>query len=98
MSDGPIRLEVIYALAHEQHALPLTVPAGTTVREAIERSGVLQHHPDIDLTRNKVGRWNRVVALDDAVADGDRIEIYRALQVDPKESRRARAAKTRKAG
>jgi putative ubiquitin-RnfH superfamily antitoxin RatB of RatAB toxin-antitoxin module len=91
-----IRLEVVYATPVEQVALNVEVSAGATVRQAIERSGILQQCPGIDLTQNKVGCWNRVVALDDVVSAGDRIEIYRPLLIDPKEVRRLRAAKDRK--
>jgi putative ubiquitin-RnfH superfamily antitoxin RatB of RatAB toxin-antitoxin module len=93
---GPIRLEVVYATPAEQIALSFEVSAGATVRDAIERSGILQRCPGIDLTQNKVGCWNRVVALDETVSAGDRIEIYRPLLIDPKEERRLRAAKGRK--
>lgn len=96
MNDASLRIEVVYALADEQQVISLSVPAGATVREAIERSGILQQWPEIDLARNKVGRWNRVVELDEPVNSGDRIEIYRPLLIDPKASRRARAADARK--
>ncbi len=91
-----IRLEVVYASPLEQATLEVEVSDGATVRQAIERSGILQQFPEIDLARNKVGRWNHVVTLDEAVSAGDRIEIYRPLLIDPKEVRRLRAAKDRK--
>ncbi len=91
-----IRLEVVYATPVEQVALNVEVSAGATVRDAIERSGILQRCPGIDRTQNTVGCWNRVVALDETVSAGDRIEIYRPLLIDPKEERRLRAAKGRK--
>ncbi|MDP9140516.1 MAG: RnfH family protein [Pseudomonadota bacterium] len=76
--------------------LEVELSAGATVREAIERSGILQRFPEIDLMQNKVGRWNHLVTLDDVVSAGDRIEIYRPLLIDPKEVRRLRAARDRK--
>lgn len=91
-----IRLEVVYASQSEQAMLEVELSAGATVREAIERSGILQRFPEIDLMQNKVGRWNHLVTLDDVVSAGDRIEIYRPLLIDPKEVRRLRAARDRK--
>jgi len=91
-----IRLEIVYASPSEQATLEVELCAGATVREAIERSGILQQFPEIDLTQNKVGRWNHLVTLDEVVSAGDRIEIYRPLLIDPKEVRRLRAARDRK--
>lgn len=86
-----LRVEVVYALLLEQDCSSVELPDGTRVREAIERSGVLQRHPEIDLERHAVGIWNRRVALDQALRDRDRVEIYRPLTADPKEVRRRRA-------
>jgi uncharacterized protein len=98
MSEGDlVQIEVAYALPSEQLILNLDVSPGTSVREAIERSGILRRFPEIDLAQNRVGRWSHVVALDDMVRAGDRIEIYRALIADPKEMRRQRAAESKKA-
>jgi putative ubiquitin-RnfH superfamily antitoxin RatB of RatAB toxin-antitoxin module len=74
----------------------LRMPA--TVRTAIEASGLLAAHPEIDLARNRVGVWSRLASLDAAVADGDRVEVYRPLQADPKVARRARVEAPRKGG
>lgn len=92
-----IQVEVAYALPTEQLILKVDVNPGTTIRQAIERSGILRRFPDIDLERNRVGRWSHVAELDDIVHAGDRIEIYRALIADPKEVRRQRAAQAKKA-
>ncbi|MFP5307695.1 MAG: RnfH family protein [Gammaproteobacteria bacterium] len=98
MSEGDlIPIEVAYAAPAEQVILKLDVAAGTTVRDAIERSGILQRFPEIDLAQNKVGRWSHVAALDEIVRAGDRVEIYRPLIADPKEMRRQRAAAAKKA-
>jgi putative ubiquitin-RnfH superfamily antitoxin RatB of RatAB toxin-antitoxin module len=68
----------------------LQLPAEATVREAIERSGVLQLHPEIDLSRAAVGIHGRRLPLDARLRAHDRVEIYRPLQCDPKEARRLR--------
>ncbi len=84
-----MRVEVVYALPLEQAVVSVECEEGTTVREAIERSGLLSRHAGIDLAR--VGIWGRRTHPDAAVRDGDRIELYRALAADPKEVRRRRA-------
>lgn len=89
--SGSIRVEVAYALPERQHLITLAIPAGTTVRDAIERSGLAAACPEIDPATCAVGVFGRVVEDDYAPAAGDRIEIYRPLRMDPKEARRARA-------
>lgn len=64
-----------------------------TVSQVIRQSGVMQAHPEIDLNQNKVGIFSQLCDLETVVTDGDRIEIYRSLQADPKEARRRRANK-----
>jgi putative ubiquitin-RnfH superfamily antitoxin RatB of RatAB toxin-antitoxin module len=67
--------------------------AGATALDAIRASGVLQRFTEIDVSTQAIGVWGRICALDARLADGDRVEIYRALAVDPKEARRRRAKK-----
>lgn len=88
-----LSVEVAYALPDKQSLLSVSVAEGTTVEEAIEQSGILTLHPDIDLTKTKVGVWSRVIKLKDTLSEGDRIEIYRPLIADPKEIRKRRAEK-----
>jgi len=92
---GLLAVEVAYARAEEQVVLALEVEPGTTLREAIARSGLLARFPEIDLRVNGVGVFGRVRNVDEVVAAGDRIEIYRPLPEDPKEIRRRRAAAQR---
>jgi len=68
----------------------VVLPAGATLIDALRASGVLERRPHIDLSRQAVGIWGRIRALDTPLKDGDRVEIYRPLQVDPKEARRRR--------
>jgi hypothetical protein len=90
--SGQIHIEVVYARSDRQKAVPLTLAEGTTVQQAIERSGLLAEFPEIDLAKNKLGVWNKLAKLDQALRDMDRIEIYRPLIADPKEVRKQRAA------
>jgi putative ubiquitin-RnfH superfamily antitoxin RatB of RatAB toxin-antitoxin module len=86
-----LRVEVVYALRDRQVLLALEVEGGTTARQAVERSGILQRFPEIDLVRAGLGIFGRVVALETPLQDGDRVEIYRPLIAEPKQGRRERA-------
>ena len=90
MELSPIQVEVAYA-GPEPLVIAVTVAPGTTLRQAIARSGVLARHPEIDLARCGLGVYGKPRGLDEPVAAGDRIEIYRPLTQDPKERRRRAA-------
>lgn len=98
MTSKQISIEVAYARPDKQGLLQVVVEAGTTVEQAIQASGICRRFPEIDLSKNKVGIWNRSCKLSDTPRDGDRIEIYRPLIADPKEVRRRRAEKAKLEG
>ncbi len=87
-----IKVEVAYALPHEQVILETMINAGGTVDDAIKHSGILVLYPEIDLAVNKVGVFGKVTKRSTVLREGDRVEIYRPLIADPKEVRRKRAA------
>ena len=74
---------VAYADKFKRLWLKLEVPEGSTVREAIDRSGLLPQFPEIDLSTQAIGIFGRIVKLDAPVSDGDRVEIYRPITADP---------------
>ena len=88
-----VQIYVAYATASRQVEIPLTMETPCTVIEAIDRSSVLTQFSDIDLSRAVVGIHSRKVPLDRLLEAGDRIEIYRPLQIDPKQARRLRVKK-----
>lgn len=88
-----LQVYVAYATAQDEFIRPLRVAPGTTVGQAIEQSGVLTSFPDINLVTHPVGIYAKKRTLDTVLRDRDRIEIYRPLVADPKDSRRKRAAK-----
>ncbi|MEK6735449.1 MAG: RnfH family protein [Pseudomonadota bacterium] len=90
-----IDVEVVYALSDNQVLKKLKVPAGATVVQAIQLSGIVNQFPDIDLSRNSLGIFSQFVQGNTILQPRDRIEIYRPLIIDPKEARRHRA-KSRK--
>ena len=86
-----LSIEIAYALPQKQELVQLKLPAGSTVQQAIEASGLKQKHPEIDLAKNKVGVFGKLSKLDTPLRDRDRVEIYRPLIADPKEVRKKRA-------
>jgi len=91
-----ITIEVVYALPQVQTTVVLRVPQGTTVRQALERSGLAERYPEINVSGVVAGIFGRQVDGDVVLGDHDRVEIYRPLRIDPKQSRRNRAALRRK--
>jgi putative ubiquitin-RnfH superfamily antitoxin RatB of RatAB toxin-antitoxin module len=89
--EARMRATVVYCTPQHQHVLAVEVPAGTTLREAVLASGLLELEPGLLLRPLDVGVFNRPRASDAEVRPGDRIEVYRPLAVDPKEGRRLRA-------
>lgn len=86
-----INIEIIYALPEQQNIITTKLPQGSTVLEAITKSKILLQHPHLNLDSLKVGIFSHVCKLTEQLDDGDRIEIYRPLIIDPKEARRDRA-------
>jgi hypothetical protein len=78
-----MQVGVAYSEPSQQIWMNIEVPDGTTVHEAIERSGILKMFPHIDLGSQKVGIFGKVVKADAPVRAGDRIEIYRPITCDP---------------
>ena len=95
MDNAPrdLLIQVCYAKPDHQILRDLIIPVGCTLHEAIHRSGVLTLAPEIDLTVCRVGIFGKLKTLDTILREHDRVEIYRALIVDPKEARRKRAEK-----
>lgn len=93
-----LRVEVAYALPDEQALVSLEVEPGTTVQEAIERSRIADRFPGEDLADRAVGIWGHRVGRQKQVGDGDRVEIYRELAIDPREARRRLACRGKTMG
>jgi putative ubiquitin-RnfH superfamily antitoxin RatB of RatAB toxin-antitoxin module len=91
MAEASIHVQVCYALPDSSFLRALTVPAGTTIGQALTQSGLLQAFPGIDLAINMVGIYGKKKPLDTVLHEHDRVEVYRPLQADPKEARRRRA-------
>jgi putative ubiquitin-RnfH superfamily antitoxin RatB of RatAB toxin-antitoxin module len=87
-----LRVSVVYLRPDLSFERELVLPAPATVGEAIEASGVRAEVPELRGLQLQVGVFSRLCRPSDPVHDGDRVEIYRTLTLDPKESRRIRAA------
>lgn len=86
-----LEIEIVYGLADRQVLKGMTVAEGITVREAALQSGLEVEFPELDLQQAPLGIFGKVVKSETVLRDGDRIEVYRPLLIDPKEARRKRA-------
>lgn len=86
-----IAVSVVYAEPECVFTTELSLPKGATVADAIERSGIRAARPDIAIRDDRLGIFSRKASPDTTLRDGDRVEIYRPLLIDPKEARRKRA-------
>ena len=86
-----MQVEIVYALPDRQMLLALDVADGATVADVIAASGLARRFRDVDFDRFQAGIWGRPVARDRRVSEGDRVELYRPLEIDPKEARRLKA-------
>jgi len=91
MAEPRYCVELFYIRDGTEIRLDIDVAAGSTVEDVLEGSGLLQRCPEIDLKVFGVGIFGRVVSPNATVADGDRVEVYRPLKVDPRTARRERA-------
>ena len=92
-----VKVEVVYATAERQWLLACEVPDGVTVREALRLSGIAAQVHGLDVEECLVGIFGKLIAdaHERMVEEGDRLEIYRPLLLDPKEARRQRAAQAK---
>lgn len=90
-----LRIEVCYAGAEGQFIIPLEVAPGTTLGEAIDASGLRGRVPGLRVDDDHVGVFSRPRTLASVLRDGDRVEVYRPLTIDPREARRERVKRRR---
>lgn len=90
-SDARLRATVVYCTRDRQWVLGVEVPLGSTLRDAVVASGLPQQVAELDTAALDLGVFNDPRDADEPVRDGDRIEVYRPLAIDPKQARRIRA-------
>lgn len=89
-----LSVSVVYAEPQRVFDVRVSLPNGATVADAIARSGIREQRPDIEISDDRLGIFARKALPATELRDGDRVEIYRPLRIDPKEARRLRARKT----
>ncbi len=88
--SATIRIEIAYADPQRQILRTLEISLGSTVADALGMSGIANTLGEAAISAHRIGIFSQPVELDAPLRDGDRIEIYRELRADPKESRRRR--------
>lgn len=92
-----ISVTVVYALPHEQVQVAVTLPRGSTLQDAVAASGLAARFADISGPAVCFGIFGKLekAPASRILQSGERVEIYRSLLIDPKEARKARAAKAK---
>ena len=93
-----IQVEVVFATAQKQRLVTVTLPVPATVMDAISRSALAERFPAEDFDRLQAGIWGHPVDRSHVLSNGDRVEIYRPLELDPREARRQLAQMGRTMG
>jgi putative ubiquitin-RnfH superfamily antitoxin RatB of RatAB toxin-antitoxin module len=86
-----IRVEVACAAPGRVFVRALSLPAGATAIEAVAASGLQREWPEVTVAADGIGIFGRRVPPQRVLRDGDRVEVYRPLQLDPMQARRRRA-------
>jgi putative ubiquitin-RnfH superfamily antitoxin RatB of RatAB toxin-antitoxin module len=86
-----VKIEVVFALPSRQELVELSLDENATVEEAIRESGIAESFPDEDLSTCQAGVWGKPVGREHVLEEGNRVELYRPLVIDPREARRQRA-------
>ena len=95
-SNPPLNIEVAYAEPGKQRLLAFQVDCGTTARQAVLQSALPTEFPHVDFAAAPIGIFGKKVEDSTPLREGDRVEVYRALLIDPKENRRRKAAAKQK--
>jgi putative ubiquitin-RnfH superfamily antitoxin RatB of RatAB toxin-antitoxin module len=91
VTEASIRVTVCFSrTARQVTEVFLQLPSGSRLVDALRESALLNGLPDSEVDALQTGIWGRKVSPDHALRDGDRVELYRALKVDPKVARRER--------
>jgi putative ubiquitin-RnfH superfamily antitoxin RatB of RatAB toxin-antitoxin module len=88
-----MRVDVVYALFAKQHVATVTVLEGSTIADAIIAAASMPGFPTIEVKAVTVGIFGKLANAETRLQEGDRVEIYRPLQVEPKQARQRRAGK-----
>jgi uncharacterized protein len=96
LSDAPLQIEVAYAEPQRDIVKAFYLPAGSRVADALRLAALDPDFTGVDLANSAIGIFGRLIRPDQALKEGDRIELYRPLAADPKIARRDRARQLRR--
>lgn len=91
-----LRIEVVYALRERQEVVTVELEEGSRALDALRASGLVRRHPAIPAASPLLGIFGRRADPATPLKDGDRVEVYRPLNLDPKAARREKAAAKRR--
>ena len=92
-----IDVEVACAVEDLQRVISLQLPVGSSLADAVSASFILQAFPSIDLAETRFGIYGQIMPQETPLKDGDRVEVYRPLLINPMEARRLRAKRKKEA-
>ena len=92
-AQATIKIEVACALPNKQRIICLDVEPGCSARAAVEQSSIQKEFPDLDMANCQLGIFGLLVEDSQRLSSGDRVEVYRPLINNPRDSRRALAAR-----
>ena len=91
MTMATISVELVFAMPDKQVLRSVTLAEGSSVDDVIAMGNLLRDFPELALEDMQAGIWGRPVDRDHVVREGDRVELYRPLEMDPREARRLKA-------
>ena len=86
-----MKIELVYVQVDCEFIQHLQVQANSTIEDVVRCSDLLKQCPYLSLSSLDVGIYSTAASLQTIVKDGDRVEVYRDLQMNPMEARRLRA-------
>ena len=86
-----MQVEVAFALPDRQWLETVTVPDDAVVADALRLCGIEERFPEVSFDELQAGIWGKPVERMHALRQGDRVEVYRPLEMDPREARRLKA-------
>lgn len=95
-TNNLIKVEVCHCAAERIFLQTLLVAAGSRIDDVLDRSNLFAEFPALDRASMKFGVFGKFKSAENTLHDGDRVEVYRELKVDPMEARRRRVTKKTK--
>ena len=91
--NASISVELVFAAPERQRLSTVQVPEGATVGDVFAAGCLQTDFPGHALDELQAGIWGKPAGRDEPVRDGDRVEVYRPLRMDPREARRLKVGR-----